>query len=209
MDFQIPGASMLVANVDTHLLRETARKLDDGDPLPADETEPRISLATPAGKLLWRRLAAMWRDLNAPVPSHLSPQAVAEAEAGIAEALIGVLGTRAADRGRDCGAAYLRRAEEYILAHLGDPISRSDICAAAGVSARSLSREFVRCHAVGPMTFLKQRRLEAAQRSLLAADPSEKSVTDVALDCGLHHLGRFAVEYRAAFGESPSQTLSR
>jgi len=31
-------------------------------------------------------------------------------------------------------------------------------------------------------------------------------VTKVALDCGFSHLGRFAAQYRAQFGELPSQT---
>jgi len=209
MDLRIPGASMLAANVDTHLLDETARRLGGGDPPRKEDRETRISLATPEGKRLWCRLAALWRDLGGDAPLLAPPRAVAEAEAGIAEALVGALGAKVADRTGDCGAVYLRRAEEFILAHLRQPISRADICAAAGVSARSLSRQFVRRHAVGPMTFLKQRRLEAAQRSLLAADPAERSVTDVATEWGLHHLGRFSVEYRAAFGEPPSRTLGR
>ena len=209
MDLQIPRATMLAANLDTHLLRETARNLGDAEATRVNGLEPRFSLATPEGALLWRRLAAIWRDLRGGAPLLDSPRAVAEAEAGLAEAAVGAVGAVAADRAGDCGAVYLRRAEEFILAHLRDPISRADICAAAEVSARSLSRQFVRRHAVGPMTFLKQRRLEAAQRSLLAAEPEEQSVTDVALDCGFYHLGRFSVEYRAAFGESPSRTLGR
>jgi transcriptional regulator GlxA family with amidase domain len=32
-------------------------------------------------------------------------------------------------------------------------------------------------------------------------------VTRVAMDCGFFHLGRFARDYRQAFGESPSVTL--
>ena len=209
LDLQIPRASMLAANLDTQLLRETARKLGDAEPTREDALEPRFSLATQEGALLWRRLAAIWRDLRGGAPLLDSPRAVAEAEAGLAEAVVDAVGAVAADRAGDCGAVYLRRAEEFILAHLRDPISRADICAAAKVSARSLSRQFVHRHAIGPMTFLKQRRLEAAQRSLLAADPAERSVTDVAMEWGLYHLGRFSVEYRAAFGEPPSRTLGR
>jgi transcriptional regulator GlxA family with amidase domain len=59
------------------------------------------------------------------------------------------------------------------------------------------------------MGFLKQRRLEAANRELLAADPAETHVTDVALRYGFYQMGRFAVEYRRAFHEPPSQTLRR
>ena len=59
------------------------------------------------------------------------------------------------------------------------------------------------------MSFLKQRRFEAANRALLAADSAETRVTDVALRYGFFQMGRFAVEYRRIFQESPSQTLRR
>jgi transcriptional regulator GlxA family with amidase domain len=59
------------------------------------------------------------------------------------------------------------------------------------------------------MGFLKQRRLEAANRALLAAGPGETHVTDVALRYGFSQMGRFAVEYRRTFREPPSQTLRR
>jgi AraC-like DNA-binding protein len=207
-DLDIPGASMLVANVDTQLLRETARKLSDVDPPREADIGSAISLVTQEGSLFWRRLAALWRDLRQEAPLMASPRAVADAEAGLAEAIVDAMGA-CADRARDCGVASLRRAEEFILGNLRNSISRADVCAAAGVSARSLSRQFARRHGVGPMGFLKRCRLEAIQRSLGAADPVETSVTDVATAWGLYHFGRFAVEYKAAFGESPHQTLRR
>ena len=36
-----------------------------------------------------------------------------------------------------------------------------------------------------------------------------ETVTDAAMRFGFRELGRFAVDYRAAFGESPSETLRR
>jgi len=208
LQLDIPGASMLVANVDTQLLRGTARELGDVDPPREADIGSAISLVTPEGSLLWRRLATLWRDLRQDVSLMASPRAVADAEVGLAEAVVDAM-RASADRARDCGVAYLRRAEEFILGNLRNPISRADVCAAAGVCARSLSRQFARRHGVGPMGFLKRRRLEAIQRSLIAADPAETSVTDVATEWGLYHFGRFAIEYKAAFGEPPHQTLRR
>ena len=52
-----------------------------------------------------------------------------------------------------------------------------------------------------------KQRIRAA---LLGADPFDgTTVTDLALAHGFGHLGRFAVEYREAFGESPSVSLGR
>ena len=41
------------------------------------------------------------------------------------------------------------------------------------------------------------------------ADAETTSVTEVAMTCGLRHLGRFAAEYHDRYGETPSQTLHR
>jgi transcriptional regulator GlxA family with amidase domain len=49
-------------------------------------------------------------------------------------------------------------------------------------------------------------RLAAARRRLESAS-SPVRVSTVALDCGFQHFGRFAASYRAAFGESPAETV--
>jgi transcriptional regulator GlxA family with amidase domain len=98
-------------------------------------------------------------------------------------------------------------AEEYLRGHLDKPVSCAELAAAAGVSIRTLSRGFAECRGVGPMSFLRRLRMEAAYRDLLGAAPDAISVTEVANRYGFDHLGKFAVEYRRTFHESPSQTL--
>ena len=57
------------------------------------------------------------------------------------------------------------------------------------------------------MAYLKRLRLEEVRRLLLARRDGT-SVSRIALDWGFEHLGRFASDYRQAFGETPSQTLA-
>ena len=95
------------------------------------------------------------------------------------------------------------------MAHLSAPVSLAEVAEASGVCVRTLSRAFRKRHGLGPMGFLRHRRLEAARHDLLVAERDGMSVTEVALSYGFRHLGRFAVDYRQAFGESPSETLRR
>nr|WP_240806995.1 AraC family transcriptional regulator [Polyangium spumosum] len=104
--------------------------------------------------------------------------------------------------------AVVRRAEEYIAAHAGEPIRLSDIVAAAGAPARSLQAAFRAARGVTPMEFLKLRRLELSRHMLLAPRP-ETTVSGVAAVIGFRNAGRFSVEYRKCFQESPSETLAR
>ena len=52
-------------------------------------------------------------------------------------------------------------------------------------------------------------RLTRARFALLAADCRLAKVTEIATSFGFVELGRFSVEYRELFGESPSRTLQR
>jgi AraC-like DNA-binding protein len=62
---------------------------------------------------------------------------------------------------------------------------------------------------IGPVRYLWLRRMHLARRALLSAAPGTKTVTEIATGSGFWELGRFAIEYRALFGEVPSATLGR
>jgi len=100
----------------------------------------------------------------------------------------------------------VRRAEDYIHAHLRDPVTLRDLARAAGCGVRSLQMAFRQARGVAPMAALQQARLTQARQDLSRGDESV-SVTDVALRYGFDHPGRFAQMYRRVFGERPLQTL--
>ncbi|EKE71116.1 helix-turn-helix domain-containing protein [Celeribacter baekdonensis] len=106
---------------------------------------------------------------------------------------------------------HVRLAEDYIRAHVDEPISISDVAAAAGVSQRTLFDGFQRFRDKTPMAFLKAIRMEAVRKELLRADAmaSGVSVTSIAVNWGFTNLGRFAESYRRRYGELPSVTLRR
>ena len=79
-----------------------------------------------------------------------------------------------------------------------------------GVSERTLRSVFHAEFGVGPVTYLRRRRLDAVRADILALDPGAATTeADVAHRHGFAHAGRFAAEYRARFGETPSATLGR
>jgi AraC-like DNA-binding protein len=108
----------------------------------------------------------------------------------------------------DISHAQVRRAEDWIEAHLSDVIAVEEVASATGLGVRSLQLSFKRVHGCSPHEFITKRRLEAVRQELLTASP-ETTVTVIATDFGFFDLGRFARRYRERFFETPSETRSR
>jgi AraC-like DNA-binding protein len=102
----------------------------------------------------------------------------------------------------------VKRAIDFMEAHLRLPISLADIAQASGVPGRTLLEHFRHHRGVSPMRYLREARLARVRQALISADAG-KSVTDIAMEWGFNHLSRFALEYRSQFGENPSETLRR
>jgi transcriptional regulator GlxA family with amidase domain len=90
-------------------------------------------------------------------------------------------------------------------AHLDEPIALAHLCSIARVDARGLQKAFVKRRGMTPMQWVKDRRMATARLRLAKAAPSA-TVTKIALASGFTQLGRFAVDYRRRYGESPSET---
>jgi len=99
------------------------------------------------------------------------------------------------------------RFEDIARASLGEPRTIPDICAALLVGQRTLARAVRVVRGTTPAQHLHGLALAEARAAL--QDPATRSVREVALRCGFRELGRFAADYRAAFGENPSETLRR
>jgi transcriptional regulator GlxA family with amidase domain len=97
--------------------------------------------------------------------------------------------------------------EELARATLGRPRSMPDICAALAVNQRTLARAVRAVRGTTPARHLHELALAEARAAL--QDPGARSVRQVALRCGFREMGRFAADYRATFGENPSETLRR
>ncbi len=121
---------------------------------------------------------------------------------------------RAIPRGRQIESfvgrsQIVRRVEEFCRHHVGESLSIAQLSSVAGVSERSLRNAFYGVYTTSPKRYLKLWQLHQVRRALRAVTGDEGTVTDVATLHGFYELGRFAGEYKALFGEAPSQTLHK
>lgn len=84
----------------------------------------------------------------------------------------------------------------------------TDICRAVGVSERALQYAFRAYVDMSPLAYLRLCRLNRVRATLRVAGPETTTVTAVAMRFGFLHLGRFALDYKRVFDESPSATLA-
>jgi AraC family ethanolamine operon transcriptional activator len=103
----------------------------------------------------------------------------------------------------------VRRAREFILSRIDEPLQIMDICRALGVSRRVLQYSFQDVLDTNPVAYLRLLRLNGARRDLLGAGTRAQSVQDVQARWGFWHGSRFSAEYKRMYGELPSETLRR
>jgi transcriptional regulator GlxA family with amidase domain len=112
------------------------------------------------------------------------------------------------DRQAGDSRSYLvQRAEKLALAYVDKPLQVSALSRALGVSERTLRKLFNEIHGRPPSRHLRMLRLSQVRGALLSSRGQLVTVTEIATDFGFGELGRFSVEYRKVFGESPSETL--
>jgi len=169
---------------------------------------PHVSLMSPTGSSLYRSVVRSWIALDMEDYAE-NDIAMQELEDDLLESFI-LLAENPPETTKLAAFASdqaLNNREDYICAQLDAAITRDDLAAMAGISIRSLSRAFERKYGLGPMAFVRQRRLDACFAQLRGSDREAITVTEVAMSYGFWHVGKFAIAYRDAFGESPSESL--
>lgn len=173
---------------------------------------PELDFGTTLGRSLRRQVHLAIADLDEAGPEGASPLMLNMYEQLIITGLLlnqASNYTAALNRLENKnGPGDVKRAIDFMEAHLHLPITLVDIAKASGVPGRTLLEHFKDHRSVSPMRYLRNARLAKARQALLGTDCAA-SVTQIAMEWGFSHLGRFAIEYRNQFGESPSNTLTR
>jgi AraC family ethanolamine operon transcriptional activator len=102
-----------------------------------------------------------------------------------------------------------KRAVAYIKTHAPEGLTIYELCRQLNLSERSLRAAFHSCYAMSPKAFLKRYQLTQVRRRLYQASSTSTRVREVANAWGFWHMGQFARDYEAMFGELPSYTLCR
>jgi AraC-like DNA-binding protein len=127
----------------------------------------------------------------------------------IARKVLTCLATNLDFQSIDSHKPSLQRVMNHIEMNLKEEISAQALANLANMSLRSLYLLFDQQVGVTPRRYIVRRKLERIRAALLDPDYRVRNVTELAMDYGLTHLGRFSAEYKEQFAELPSQTLKR
>jgi AraC-like DNA-binding protein len=95
----------------------------------------------------------------------------------------------------------VRRAIDYMEAHLPEPIGLADVAASIGLSRMHFAAQFRAATGLSPHKFLLHRRLEHARHLLLQSDDS---VIDIAFRSGFRSHAHFSATFKRLVGETPT-----
>jgi len=144
----------------------------------------------------------------------LDPAASGSAEEEVLSAVLEVVETSTATLEKHVGRPQMSRARviartlDFMNAEQGKPLFIDDLCRVTQVSERTLRNVFQEYFGVGPIRLLKVRQLLEIRAALLAGGQQD-TVARIAARFGVWDFSLFARNYKALYGESPSETLRR
>jgi AraC-like DNA-binding protein len=213
-----PGANFVSRTHDVDVLATTfpsallteAAGLDPDHPV--DPVEFRCYTPSRRAARRWRAVSWFVDDLLNNSEAAAAPLVIGSAARLLAATALATFPTTLLDGGdtterADATPDTLRRATAFIDSNAGTDIGLADIAAAAYATPRAVQYAFRRHRGTSPMAYLRRVRLAAAHHDLQAADPSYETITSIAAAWGFPHPGRFAAQYRAVYGQTPSTTL--
>ncbi len=100
-------------------------------------------------------------------------------------------------------APALKRALEFIDAHIDKTLSLADIAAASGLSIDRFRRDFKAATQMSPHQFVIRRRVDRA-RALITASRNPR-LAEIALACGFADQSHLSTTFRRVLGVSPAR----
>lgn len=198
------GHPLLAIVVDRSTFESEVQRRHESDRVLWPLVPQKLDLSEPRRRELLDAIAGL---VHAHLPGAAGPSRT-HGESRLLSALAGALTRSTGGTITPVSVQRLNDLEDWIEAHVGEPITLGRLCEVVRVGERSLQLAFQARRGMSPLRFVSERRLAAAQRRLSKAGADE-DVTAIASSLGFTHFGRFSIAYREAFGEAPSRTLRR
>jgi AraC-like DNA-binding protein len=206
------GDSRLMLTLPAGLLRQKLEALLDGARVGSVVFQPLFDATNGAGATIRRMLDFLFAELEHSDSLLTNEVAIQSFEEHLAlSLLLGLPHSHSERLGRRNAMAApgnVRRAKEFLRANAEEPVSIENVAQAAGCSIRELQLALRRFRNMTPMGALRRIRLEQAREETIRSDRSQ-SVIEIAAKFGFANPGRFADQYKRAFGEYPSEALRR
>jgi transcriptional regulator GlxA family with amidase domain len=207
-----PGSARIQVSLPARSILDGLAALTGEPPQQRPELAPSLDLSAGHGRSLASYILMAALDLDRPDSVLIHSRAMQQFEQLIVTTLLLSHEHTHSEHLRRCARSIapkdVKRALDYIESNLAAPLSLADLVVASGVPGRTLLKHFRDTKGISPMRHLRNARFARVREALLAARDEDR-VTEIALACGFSHMGRFSVEYRRRFGESPSETLKQ
>jgi AraC-like DNA-binding protein len=155
----------------------------------------------------WKSIAAEMRELGEDAAPDHAPTGASQHVEALIDRLALKYPTATSKR---LAKSRLIVAECIAVAdHRGARVTIADLMASTAASPRRIRQAFHDAYGLSPMRYLQLRLLSNARDLLSAAGAGCGTVTRVASDLGVTHMGRFSARYRDVYGEPPSETAGK
>ena len=204
------GQSRLLLRLPTALLHRKLVALLEGQRVETIRFEPMFDQTRGAGATIRRMFDFLFAELEDPDSLLTNKLAVRSFEENLALCLLlGLPHNYSEGLGRQKAApapGSVRRAEEFMRANAGTPLSLTEIAEAAGCGVRALQIAFHRFRGATRMQVLQQARLEQARTEMLRPGQTQ-SLARIAAEYGFSSPTRFAQSFRRKYGVYPSEMM--
>lgn len=156
-----------------------------------------------AFKCLVELMPGLGDDITFEVAETLEDRVLGEIDAFF----LGLIESRAPLHLQSHYASICSRAEDLLRCTPMGNLRIGEVADKLDVSVRTLHTASRAVHGMSFQKYVRLKRLWSARADLLRS-PRGVQVKAIALQNGFFHLGRFAVDYHALFGETPSETLN-
>ena len=174
--------------------------------------EPKISLSESAAQTWWRWVRLLWEDMGHRGNLMHYNDLAQDVEASLIRGLLSFqphnYSVELAAVSRLDIPPHVSRLAEALTQHAREDVDVDVLISSQGINKGRAVADFRANLGVTPLQFLRQYRLQQVRLEIIR-NASSRYISEIALNWGFSHLGRFSQAYREAFGEAPSVTAER